>query len=136
MKRTFLLLCLLGLMGTMVPAQNTILQKGYKKALFIGAHPDDNESCAGGTMILLQNGGCQVVSVYLTSGERGIQGATLDEAATIRRAELVEACKVMGVEYRLMTQIDGQTEINQERYKEMLQLMNMYPFLRRLPHVW
>ena len=71
MKRTFLLLCLLGLMGTMVPAQNTILQKGYKKALFIGAHPDDNESCAGGTMILLQNGGCQVVSVYLTSGERG-----------------------------------------------------------------
>ena len=56
MKRTFLLLCLLGLMGTMVPAQNTILQKGYKKALFIGAHPDDNESCAGGTMILLQNG--------------------------------------------------------------------------------
>lgn len=37
MKRTFLLLCLLGLMGTMVPAQNTILQKGYKKALFIGA---------------------------------------------------------------------------------------------------
>lgn len=123
MKRTFLLLCLLGLIGMMAPAQNTILHKGYKKALFIGAHPDDNESCAGGTMILLQNGGCQVVSVYLTSGERGIQGATLDEAATIRRAELVEACKVMGVEYRLMTQIDGQTEINQERYKEMLQLI-------------
>lgn len=34
-------------------------------------------------MILLQNQGCEVVSVYLTSGERGIQGASLDEAATI-----------------------------------------------------
>ena len=34
-------------------------------------------------MILLQNQGCQVVSVYLTSGERGIQGASLDETATI-----------------------------------------------------
>ena len=104
-------------------AQNSPLRNGYKKALFIGAHPDDNESCAGGTMILLRNQGCEVVSVYLTSGERGIQGATLDEAATIRRKELAEACQVMGVTYRLMTQIDGQAEVNAERYQEMLRLI-------------
>ena len=74
-------------------------------------------------MILLRNQGCEVVSVYLTSGERGIQGASLDEAATLRRKELAEACQVMGVTYRLMTQIDGQAEVNAERYQEMLRLI-------------
>lgn len=106
-----------------VQAQNSPLNKGYHKALFIGAHPDDNESCAGGTMILLQNQGCNVLSVYFTSGERGIAGVGLDEAAAIRRKELTDACKVMGVNYRLMTQIDGQAEVNADRYKEMLQLI-------------
>ena len=122
MKKILLFLALALICGV-GQAQNSPLGKGYKKALFIGAHPDDNESCAGGTMILLRNQGCQVVSVYLTSGERGIQGATLDEAATIRRKELAEACQVMGVTYRLMTQIDGQAEVNAERYQEMLRLI-------------
>ena len=124
MKKSIITLCVLSLFfPTLGQAQNSPLDKGYKKALFIGAHPDDNESCAGGTMILLQNQGCEVVSVYFTSGERGIKGASLDEAASIRRQELIEACKVMGVKYRLMTQIDGQSEINAERYKEMLQVI-------------
>ena len=123
MKKPIFILFVLSLFCIMGQAQDSPLQKGYKKALFIGAHPDDNESCAGGTMILLQNQGCQVVSVYFTSGERGIQGATLEEAATIRRQELIDACQVMGVAYRLMTQIDGQTEVNTQRYQEMLQLI-------------
>ena len=123
MKKSILILCALSLFCLMGQAQNSPLSKGYKKALFIGAHPDDSESCAGGTMILLQQQGCQVVSVYLTSGERGIPGTGLEEAATIRRAELDEACRVMEVSYRLMTQIDGQTEVNAQRYQEMLQLI-------------
>jgi ABC-type oligopeptide transport system substrate-binding subunit len=45
---------------------------GKKKALVIGAHPDDPETGAGGTMILLKQAGYEVVSVYLTHGERGI----------------------------------------------------------------
>lgn len=123
MKRSILLLAVLALLRPALHAQNSLLNMGYKKALFIGAHPDDNESCAGGTMILLRQQGCQVVSVYLTSGERGIQGATLDEAATIRRAEIAEACEVMGVPFLLMTQIDGACEVNADRYKEMLALI-------------
>lgn len=123
MKKSIFILLVLAMIGSMSQAQNSPLSKGYRKALFIGAHPDDNESCAGGTMILLQQQGCQVVSVYFTSGERGIPGISLDEAATIRRKELAEACQVMGVRYRLMTQIDGAAEVNAERYKEMLQVI-------------
>ena len=123
MKKSIFILLVLAMIGSMSQAQNSPLSKGYRKALFIGAHPDDNESCAGGTMILLRQQGCQVVSVYFTSGERGIPGISLDEAATIRRKELAEACQVMGVRYRLMTQIDGAAEVNAERYKEMLQVI-------------
>ena len=42
------------------------------KALIIGAHPDDPETCCGGTMIQLRKAGYDVVSVYMTKGERGI----------------------------------------------------------------
>lgn len=41
-------------------------EKGKKKILVIGAHPDDPETCAGGTMCLLSAAGHEVVSVYLT----------------------------------------------------------------------
>ena len=123
MKRILFLTVLSFLLGGIALAQVNLVNAGYRKALFIGAHPDDNESCTGGTMILLQQNGCEVVSVYLTSGEAGIPGKSHDEAAAIRRKELAEACRVMGVRPLLMTQIDGATEINAERYKEMLQVI-------------
>ncbi|MBQ0069535.1 MAG: PIG-L family deacetylase, partial [Bacteroidales bacterium] len=91
----------------------------YKKALFIGAHPDDPETCAGGTMILMKQMGCDVVSVYLTGGESGIKGKTHEEAAAIRRIESADACKVMGVRSLWVGQIDGYTEVNLERYAQM-----------------
>ncbi len=37
------------------------------KVLAIGAHPDDPETCCGGTVCLLTEAGHEVVCVYLTS---------------------------------------------------------------------
>lgn len=50
-----------------------------KKALIIGAHPDDPETGCGGTMILLRRAGYEVVSVYMTKGR-----AVLLENPTMR----------------------------------------------------
>ena len=58
-----------------------------KKILVIGAHPDDPETGAGGTICLLTRAGHDVVCVYLTRGEAGIRGKTHAEAAAIRVAE-------------------------------------------------
>ncbi len=94
-----------------------------KKALVIGAHPDDPEGNVGGTMILLQQAGWDVVSVYMTKGEAGIKGKSHDEAATIRTQEAVDACKILDARPLFMTQIDGNSEVNKDRYAEMQELI-------------
>lgn len=127
MKTSAVLSCLLvvatALIGLPLNAQQKLTTGKYKKALVIGAHPDDPETICGGTMLVLKNEGCEVVSVYLTSGEAGINGKTDKEAAEIRTKEVNDACKVMGVRHIEMTQIDGKTEINADRYAEMKALI-------------
>ena len=94
-----------------------------KKILVIGAHPDDPETGAGGTICLLTRAGHDVVCVYLTRGEAGIRGKTHAEAAAIRVAESERACAVTGARHIFMDQIDGSTEINRDRYREMRELL-------------
>ena len=119
MKRTVATLCAMLLIAALpLMAQNSILGK-YKKALIIGAHPDDPEYCCGGTALMLQRSGCEVVNVYLTGGEAGIPGKSGDEAKAIRLKEIHDACAIMGVRYVMLTQVDGACEITKDRYAEM-----------------
>ena len=94
-----------------------------RKILVIGAHPDDPETGAGGTICLLTAAGHEVVCVYLTRGEAGIPGKTHSEAAAIRVEECQEACAVTGARFRFMDQIDGNTEVTLERYAQMRRLI-------------
>lgn len=94
------------------------------KVLAIGAHPDDPETCCGGTMCLLSDAGHEVVCVYLTRGEAGIPGKSHSEAAAIRVVESENACKVTGARHIFMSQVDGNTEVNLDRYKEMRELID------------
>ena len=94
-----------------------------KKALIIGAHPDDPETGCGGTMILLRQAGYEVVSVYMTKGQAGIAGKSHDEAAEIRTREGINACKILDARPIFMSQIDGSCEINKSRYVEMRELI-------------
>jgi LmbE family N-acetylglucosaminyl deacetylase len=90
-----------------------------KKALVIGAHPDDPESCCGGTMVMLRKAGWDVVSVYMTKGEAGIKGKSHEESSAIRVKEATEACKLLDVRPVFLTQIDGSCIVDADRYKEM-----------------
>ena len=94
-----------------------------KKILVIGAHPDDPETAAGGTICLLTDAGHEVVCVYFTRGEAGISGKSHDEAASIRVKEAEAACAVMGTRPLFMNQIDGATEVNKDRYQEMIEML-------------
>jgi LmbE family N-acetylglucosaminyl deacetylase len=86
------------------------------KVVVVGGHPDDPESGCGGTMARLADLGHDVVALYLTRGEEGIEGKGHDEAAKIRTAEAENACRVLKARALFAGQIDGETEVNSKSY--------------------
>ena len=87
--------------------------------LCVGGHPDDPESGCGGTLARYAAQGHAVTILYLTRGERGIDGKSLDEAARIRSAECLAACKILGATAAFFGQIDGATELNHDHADAM-----------------
>ena len=87
------------------------------------AHPDDPESCAGGFIALAAAAGHEVTCVYFTTGEAGIPGKNAAEAATIRHAEAEKACQILGARPVFFGQIDGATEVNPARLREMAEFL-------------
>src|SRR5215469_131478 len=119
---------LLGSAGTSMPMLG--LERGdhagaEKKAriIVVGAHPDDPESGCGGTIALYTSLGHEVIILYLTRGEAGIEGKTLQEAAAIRTAESNKACAILEARPSFAGQIDGDTEVNQTRYADFRKLL-------------
>src|SRR5207249_12019088 len=89
----------------------------------VGGHPDDPESGCGGTLARYAALGHAVTVVYLTRGERGISGKSLDEAAPIRSAECETACKIIGAKPEFFGQIDGATEVTQAHVDAMTRFL-------------
>jgi N-acetylglucosamine malate deacetylase 1 len=93
------------------------------KIVISGAHPDDPESGCGGTIALYSNLGHEVVILYLTRGEAGIPGKTNREAAAIRTAEAERACAILKARPVFAGQIDGNTELDAERYANFRKIL-------------
>src|SRR5882757_7918975 len=93
------------------------------KVVVVGAHPDDPESGCGGTISRYSDLGHEVVIVYLTAGEAGIDGKSAGEAAAIRKAESRNACSILMSRPVFAGQIDGNTEVNPEQYKRMSEIL-------------
>ena len=89
----------------------------------VGGHPDDPESGCGGTLARYASAGHVVTIVYLTRGERGIDGKSLDEAARIRTAESLAACRILGATAAFFGQIDGATELSHAHVDAMGRLL-------------
>jgi LmbE family N-acetylglucosaminyl deacetylase len=91
--------------------------------LCIGAHPDDPESGCGGALARYAAAGHVVKILYLTRGERGIDGKSLDEAAHIRTLEAEAACVVLGANPLFFGQVDGAAEVTHEAVAAMTKLV-------------
>jgi LmbE family N-acetylglucosaminyl deacetylase len=100
------------------------IQPGSLKVVCVGGHPDDPESGCGGTLAMYAAQGHRVTVIYLTRGERGIQGKSESEAAAIRTAEAEAACGVLGARPVFAGQIDGAIELTRERVNAMAALLN------------
>lgn len=91
--------------------------------LCIGAHPDDPESGCGGTLARYAAAGHKVKILYLTRGERGIDGKSLDDAARIRTLEAEAACVVLGATPLFFGEIDGETQVTHVHVAAMTKLL-------------
>ncbi len=72
------------------------------KLLCITAHPDDEAGAFGGTLLYYAERGVEVSLVCMTAGTAARNRGTAktdDELATLRRAELVESCKVLKISH-------------------------------------
>ena len=67
----------------------------FTRVLAVGAHPDDAEFFAGGTLFELVRRGAQVHLVVCTSGSRG--GREMADAAEVRRDEQESAARILGL---------------------------------------
>lgn len=113
----------IGLSNVSAMSNNTTASIEKKmKIVVVGAHPDDPETICGGLMALYSGLGHEVVSVYLTRGEAGIEGKSHEESAQIRTAEALTACAILKVRPEFIGQIDGNCEITKERYAPLLDL--------------
>ena len=94
------------------------------KIVVVGAHPDDPESGCGGTIALYSDAGHEVVIIYLTRGEAGIPGTSLQETAAIRTAEAQKACAILKAHPIFAGQINGSMEVNQSRYGDFRTILD------------
>lgn len=107
---------------SLLHSQNTS-KPGKKKVVVVGGHPDDPESGCGGTIPLLIEAGNDVTLMYFTNGDEGIEGKSQEEAASIRRKESMEACRVLGAKPLFVNQVDGESVINNAEMARFEQLL-------------
>jgi LmbE family N-acetylglucosaminyl deacetylase len=89
----------------------------------VGGHPDDPESGCGGTLARYAEAGHRVTIVYLTRGEAGVPGKSHQQAAAIRTAESIAACKILGAKPVFAGQIDGATVVDHDAAEALTKLI-------------
>ena len=90
--------------------------------LAFGAHPDDVELSASGTLLRHIDKGYKVGIVDLTQGELGSRGT-----AQTRFTEAGVASEIMGVEFRENLDLgDGFFEVNQENLLRVIEMIRKY----------
>jgi LmbE family N-acetylglucosaminyl deacetylase len=118
---------LMAALGAGLPAVAAAAESGQAarklKVVVTGGHPDDPESGCGGTIARYTDEGHEVVILYLTRGESGIEGTSMQDAAAIRTAESLKACAILKARPVFAGQIDGHTEVNQARYDEFRKIL-------------
>ncbi len=105
MKKTILLIgfIFIGLSMSGQDNENKILN-----IIAIGAHPDDCDFKFGGTAALFAKMGHNVKFLALTSGDAGHQSMGGGVLAKRRRNEAKNAAKILGIEYEVLDNHDGE----------------------------
>jgi LmbE family N-acetylglucosaminyl deacetylase len=92
----------------------------FERVLAIGAHPDDAEYFAGGTLAGLALAGAQIALIVCTDGARGGRG--VEDVARVRSVEQASAAQVLGFRVHAnLGRLDGELA-NDDRLRADLAL--------------
>ncbi len=100
--------------------------------LAVGAHPDDVDMIAGGTVAKMASMGRSVVIIDLTRGEMGTRGSPEKRAH-----EASEAAKVLGVKQRITLDLgDGMLEDNAKNRTRLIEAIREFRPALVMGHHW
>ena len=91
--------------------------------IIFGAHPDDCDISSGGTAALFTQMGHKVKFVSLTNGNKGHHFMKQDELVARRKRETQEAARILGVEYEVLDNDDGELMPTIENRKKVIKLI-------------
>ncbi len=100
--------------------------KEKKKALsivLIGAHPDDAEIKAGGTMALWAKEGYRLHIVCMTNGDAGHQTLGREALAARRKGEAAAAAAVTGAKSTVLDNHDGELQPTLEVRRQVIRII-------------
>src|SRR5688572_28276887 len=90
--------------------------------IFFGAHPDDVELSAGGTIVKLVRDGLRVGMVDLTRGEMGTRGTP-----QTRKREAANAAKALGAAFREQLDFqDGNLQSGREQELQLIEVLRRW----------
>ena len=96
---------------------------GKPRILCIGAHPDDAESGAAGTAALWVAKGYHVKFVAVTNGDIGHWRDSGPELARRRKAEVAHGAKLIGYDFEILDNHDGELQPTIENRKAITRLI-------------
>ena len=97
-----------------------------RRALFVGAHPDDVDFGAGGLLALWAAAGCAVTVVCVTDGDSGGFDEAVPRADVpgLRRAEQEEAARLLGAhDVRFLGRPDGWVQVDRALRRDLARLV-------------
>jgi LmbE family N-acetylglucosaminyl deacetylase len=121
LKGAFLILLASGLKPA--PCHTVQADDGKPRILCIGAHPDDAEFGAAGTAALWVAKGCHVKFVSVTNGDIGHWRESGPELARRRKAEVEHGAKLVGYDFEILDNHDGELQPTLENRKTITRLI-------------
>ncbi|MBT8166200.1 MAG: PIG-L family deacetylase [Acidimicrobiia bacterium] len=100
-----------------------------RRALAIGAHPDDIEFGTGGTLARWAAAGCRVVMAIMTDGSKGSWEADEDPATLVERREREQraaAAELGAAEVVFLGHVDGELEYSMSLRAEVATLIRTH----------
>jgi hypothetical protein len=93
-----------------------------ERVLVVGSHPDDIETCAGGTLAKWAAAGSHIYYIMITNGEKGTGNASKpeEEVAKTRQSEQLAAAAVIGVKDVYFLNIPDGSVSNDQVLRERL----------------